>query len=101
MSKRTLLTLALHASLALPASHAEEAVDLEMVTRIRDEGLSNSKVMETAGRLANPVFRLAGLRPEALPLSTLWIPRGGREIRRRMSGVVGRCRIRQSGKPGA
>jgi len=25
----------------------------------------------------------------------------GREIRRRMSGVVGRCRIRQSGKPGA
>ena len=47
---------------------------------------ARAKVMETAGRLANPVFRLAGLRPEALPLSTLWIPRGAREIRRRLQG---------------
>jgi glycosyltransferase involved in cell wall biosynthesis len=45
---------------------------------------ARAKVMETAGRLADPVFRLAGLRPEALPLSTLWIPRGAREIRRRV-----------------
>jgi glycosyltransferase involved in cell wall biosynthesis len=45
---------------------------------------ARAKVMETAGRLADPVFRLAGLRPEALPLSTLWIPRGAREIRRRL-----------------
>jgi glycosyltransferase involved in cell wall biosynthesis len=45
---------------------------------------TRAKVMETAGRLADPVFRLAGLRPEALPLSTLWIPRGAREIRRRL-----------------
>ena len=37
---------------------------------------ARAKVMETAGRLADPVFRLAGLRPEALPLSTLWTPRG-------------------------
>jgi glycosyltransferase involved in cell wall biosynthesis len=47
---------------------------------------ARARVMETAGRLANPVFRLAGLRPEALPLSTLWIPRGAREIRRRLQG---------------
>jgi len=47
---------------------------------------TRAKVMETAGRLADPVFRLAGLRPEALPLSTLWIPRGAREIRRRLRG---------------
>jgi glycosyltransferase involved in cell wall biosynthesis len=47
---------------------------------------ARAKVMETAGRLANPLFRLAGLRPEALPLSTLWIPRGAREIRRRLRG---------------
>jgi glycosyltransferase involved in cell wall biosynthesis len=47
---------------------------------------ARAKVMETAGRLADPLFRLAGLRPEALPLSTLWIPRGAREIRRRLGG---------------
>jgi glycosyltransferase involved in cell wall biosynthesis len=38
--------------------------------------------MESAGKLADPVFRLAGLRPEALPLSMLWVRRGGRESRR-------------------
>ena len=47
---------------------------------------ARAKVMETAGRLADPVFRLAGLRPEGVPLSTLWIPRGAREIRRRLRG---------------
>jgi glycosyltransferase involved in cell wall biosynthesis len=45
---------------------------------------ARARVMETAGRLADPVFRLAGLRPEALPLSMLWIPRGAREIRRKL-----------------
>jgi glycosyltransferase involved in cell wall biosynthesis len=47
---------------------------------------ARAKIMESAGRLADPLFRLAGLRPEALPLSTLWIPRGAREIRRRLRG---------------
>jgi glycosyltransferase involved in cell wall biosynthesis len=45
---------------------------------------ARARVMETAGRLADPLFRLAGLRPEALPLSTLWIPRGAREIKQRL-----------------
>jgi hypothetical protein len=45
-----------------------------------------AKVMETAGRLADPVFRLAGLRPEAMPLSTLWVLRAARDIRRRLTG---------------
>jgi glycosyltransferase involved in cell wall biosynthesis len=45
---------------------------------------ARARVMEAAGRVADPVFRLAGLRPEALPLSTLWIPRGTREIGRRL-----------------
>jgi glycosyltransferase involved in cell wall biosynthesis len=49
-----------------------------------DSAQARAKVMETAGRLADPLFRLARLRPEALPLSTLWIPRGAREIRRRL-----------------
>jgi glycosyltransferase involved in cell wall biosynthesis len=44
-----------------------------------------ARVMETAGRLADPVFRVAGLRPEALPLSMLWVRRGARETRRRLA----------------
>ena len=45
---------------------------------------ARARVMESAGRLAAPVFRLAGLRPEALPLSMLWVPRGAREVRQRL-----------------
>jgi len=45
---------------------------------------TRAKVMETAGRIADPLFRLAGLRPEALPLSTLWVPRGTTLVRRRL-----------------
>ena len=45
---------------------------------------ARARVMENAGRLADPLFRLVGLRPEALPLSTFWIPRGTREIKQRL-----------------
>ena len=45
-----------------------------------------ARVMETAGKIADPVFRLGGLRPEALPLSTLWVRAGTREIRKRLTG---------------
>ena len=45
-----------------------------------------ARVMETAGKVAGPVFRLAGLRPEAMPLSMLWVRRGAQEIRRRLTG---------------
>jgi glycosyltransferase involved in cell wall biosynthesis len=45
---------------------------------------SRAKVMEAAGRLGDPAFRLLGLRPEAMPLSTAWAPRGAREVRRRL-----------------
>jgi glycosyltransferase involved in cell wall biosynthesis len=44
-----------------------------------------AKVMETAGRVADPVFRLAGLRPEAMPLSMLWVRQGRQEIDRRLT----------------
>lgn len=44
--------------------------------------LARAKVMETAGRLANPAFRAVGLRPEALPLSYAWVARGVAEVRR-------------------
>ncbi len=48
---------------------------------------ARARVMETAGRIADPVFRLAGLRPEALPLSTTWIPRGAAQIRKRLGAA--------------
>jgi hypothetical protein len=32
-----------------PGAAAQEPVDLQMMTRIRDEGFRNSKVMETLG----------------------------------------------------
>ncbi len=42
------LAVAAHASIAsAPCAQAHEPVDWEAVTRIRDEGMSNSKVMET------------------------------------------------------
>ena len=50
MSTRSFLTLALLTAVVAPVS-AAEAVDLEMVTRIRDEGFTNSKVMDTVGYL--------------------------------------------------
>lgn len=44
-----------------------------------------ARVMETAGKVADPVFRLAGMRPEAMPLSMLWVRGGTKEIRGRLS----------------
>ncbi|HTB71014.1 MAG TPA: glycosyltransferase [Solirubrobacteraceae bacterium] len=38
--------------------------------------------MARVGRLSEPVFSLAGMRPDALPLSILWTPRGARRVRR-------------------
>lgn len=55
MPTRSLLTLALLTALTAPVSAAEEAVDLEMVTRIRDEGFTNSKVMDTVGYLTDVI----------------------------------------------
>ena len=45
---------------------------------------ARARVMEAAGRLANPVFRAAGLRPEAMPLSTAWVARGSTQVRSRL-----------------
>jgi glycosyltransferase involved in cell wall biosynthesis len=43
-----------------------------------------AKLMGALGRIADPAFQLAGLRPEALPLSYAWVPRGAAWIRRRL-----------------
>jgi glycosyltransferase involved in cell wall biosynthesis len=39
-------------------------------------------IMGRVGQLSEPAFRLAGVRPDALPLSTLWIARGARLVHR-------------------
>jgi carboxypeptidase Q len=59
---RKAASFALLASLALPpALPAEERVDLDMVTQIRQEGFRNSKVMETASVLMDKIGpRLTG-----------------------------------------
>jgi len=45
---------------------------------------ARAKLMETLGRVADPAFRLVGMRPEAMPLSTAWLLAGSVQIRRRL-----------------
>jgi carboxypeptidase Q len=55
MPTRSLFTFALLTALTASVYAAEEAVDLEMVTRIRDEGFTNSQVMDTVGYLTDVI----------------------------------------------
>lgn len=43
---------------------------------------TRAAVMARAARLSQPAFRLVGVRPDALPLSTLWIARGALLVKR-------------------
>jgi glycosyltransferase involved in cell wall biosynthesis len=45
---------------------------------------ARAAVMAQVGRLSEPAFHLAGVRPDALPLSMLWVPRGARLVRLRI-----------------
>jgi glycosyltransferase involved in cell wall biosynthesis len=44
-----------------------------------------ARIMGRVGALADPAFALLGVRPEAFPLSMAWVPRGARELRRRLA----------------
>lgn len=44
-----------------------------------------ARVMGRVGALADPAFGLVGVRPEAFPLSMAWVPRGARDVRRRVA----------------
>ncbi len=52
---------------------------------VQRRGTSRARVMARVGEIADPAFRVAGLRPEAVPLSMLWLPRGAAELRRRLA----------------
>jgi glycosyltransferase involved in cell wall biosynthesis len=45
--------------------------------------------MARVGRLSGPFFSAFGVRPEALPLSMLWLPRGTIAVRRRLRAEAG------------
>jgi glycosyltransferase involved in cell wall biosynthesis len=46
--------------------------------------MTRASAMARIGQLGEPVFRRAGVRPDALPLSMTWIPRGALHVRRRI-----------------
>jgi glycosyltransferase involved in cell wall biosynthesis len=67
----------LSASPRLGASEFDRTASLAVAGR--------AAAMARLARLSEPAFRLAGVRPDALPLSMLWIPRGARAVRRRIA----------------
>jgi glycosyltransferase involved in cell wall biosynthesis len=44
-----------------------------------------ARTMGRVGAMADPAFAALGVRPEALPLSMAWVPRGARELRGRLA----------------
>ncbi len=46
---------------------------------------ARAHVMARLGAAARPMFGFAGVRPDALPLSMLWVPRGARLVRHRFA----------------
>lgn len=46
---------------------------------------ARAQAMALASRLSEPLFRRAGVRPDSLPLSMLWVPRGALMLRRRIA----------------
>ena len=44
-----------------------------------------ARVMGAVGRISSPAFGMLGIRPEAVPLSTAWVPRATRQIGERVA----------------
>jgi glycosyltransferase involved in cell wall biosynthesis len=64
----------LSASTHIGASEFESESSRAVTTR--------AALMDHAARLSEPIFGLAGVRPDSMPLSMLWAPRGALLIRR-------------------
>lgn len=69
------------------APQRASAVEFAGDERGRRRVEARARVMGAAGRLADPAFRLLGMRPDALPLSMTWLPRGARAVRRRLDAA--------------
>ena len=65
-------------SAATRAGASEFDVGSSFAVRSRAVGMAQ------LARLSEPAFHRAGVRPDALPLSMLWVPRGARLVRRRI-----------------
>jgi glycosyltransferase involved in cell wall biosynthesis len=65
-------------------SATEHASASEFDPRTSRSVAMRASVMEGVARLTEPVFRLAGVRPDSMPLSMLWIPRGALRVRRHL-----------------
>jgi glycosyltransferase involved in cell wall biosynthesis len=67
-------------------SAPERAGNVEFTENPRARLLTSRRatVMGTVGRITEPAFALAGVRPEAMPLSMSWVPRGALRVRRRL-----------------
>jgi glycosyltransferase involved in cell wall biosynthesis len=68
-------------------SAAERTGAVEFSTRPDEQrsAARRARVMGAVGRVSSPAFAVLGVRPEAVPLSTAWIPRARREVRRRVA----------------
>jgi glycosyltransferase involved in cell wall biosynthesis len=68
-------------------SAPERAGNVEFTEDPRAQLLTSRRatVMAAVGRVTEPAFSLAGVRPEAMPLSMAWVPRGAAAVR---------CRVR-------
>jgi glycosyltransferase involved in cell wall biosynthesis len=69
------------------APQRASAVEFVEDERSRRRVDARARVMATAGQLADPAFRRLGVRPEALPLSMTWLPRGAVAVRRRLDAA--------------
>ena len=61
------------------------AVEFATSETDRRRAAARARVMGAVGRISSPAFALAGIRPEAVPLSTAWLPRATRRIRERVA----------------
>ena len=66
------------------APQRASAVEFAADERGRRRAAARGRVMATVGRLADPAFGVLGVRPDALPLSMTWLPRGAVAVRRRL-----------------
>jgi glycosyltransferase involved in cell wall biosynthesis len=69
---------------ALSAAERTGSVEFAQDPRARTLVRRRAVVMGMVGRTSEPVFRLAGVRPEAMPLSMAWVPGGAVRVRRRL-----------------